>query len=77
MVTKVLPLSPPAKYLIGVFSVCQRHPRNRRAWLQSLFERSGTSLHLPSSPLRFSLNERCRTAAEASSNPNPPILFSA
>jgi hypothetical protein len=31
-------LSAPAEYLVGVYSVCQRYPRNRCVRLQSLFD---------------------------------------
>src|SRR6267378_403756 len=50
-------LPAPAEYLVGVYSVRQRHPRNRCARLQSLFDDPALLSHRPSSSLRLSLND--------------------
>ena len=50
-------LPAPAEYLVGVYSVRQRYPRNRCARLQSLFDDPALLPHRPSSSLRLSLND--------------------
>ena len=50
-------LPTPAEYLVGVYSVRQRHPRNRCARLQSLFDDPALLPLRPPSSLRLSLND--------------------
>jgi site-specific recombinase XerD len=49
-------LPAPAKHLVGVYSVRQRHACHRCARLQSLFDDSALLFHWPTPPLRLSLN---------------------
>jgi hypothetical protein len=50
-------LSVPSEYLVGVYSVRQRRPRNRCARLQSLLDDPGLLPYLPLSSLPLALND--------------------